>query len=285
MKTLLYVLTISGLTVGTKLIEIAYNLGLRFLIRRTNFYKISKANITTVFANKSKNEIDNKLEQLRALDAGISIGVAFEENIPAGVDTKEDLINAESIIRAHYEKNSNDFKFLYQEDIPHGDALDKYELTSGVDIGSGTGWFANYLVEQRKYKKVYAIEPSSSAIEIAKKIYPDNKKVKYINGFAEEEISKLKLSKPTFFSTMCCLAHLEDEDVLGILKTIDKIAPVDSVLACSEPWGDFYHRECWNIRPPEWWSDTLADWEFEFYNDYILTDPPGRSKGFIAIKK
>jgi len=77
----------------------------------------------------------------------------------------------------------------------------------------------------------------------------------------------------------------EDEDVLGILKTIDKIAPVDSVLACSEPWGDFYHRECWNIRPPEWWSDALADWEFEFYNDYILTDPPGRSKGFIAIKK
>ena len=186
--------------------------------------------------------------------------------------------------KAHLEHNSDDFKFLYQDDIPHGDALDKYKLTSGVDIGSGTGWFANYLVEQRKYKKVYAIEPSSSAIEIAKKIYPDNK-VKYINGFAEEEISKLKLSKPTFFSTMCCLAHLEDDDVSGILKTIDKIAPVDSVLACSEPWGDFYHRECWNIRPPEWWSDTLADWEFEFYNDYILTDPPGRSKGFIAIKK
>jgi len=58
MKTLLYVLTISGLTIGTKLIEIAYNFGLRFLIRRTNFYKISKANITTVFTNKSKNEID-----------------------------------------------------------------------------------------------------------------------------------------------------------------------------------------------------------------------------------
>ena len=58
MKTLLYVLTISGLTFGTKLIEIAYNLGLKFLIRRTNFYKISKANITTVFSNKSSNEID-----------------------------------------------------------------------------------------------------------------------------------------------------------------------------------------------------------------------------------
>ncbi len=174
--------------------------------------------------------------------------------------------------KAHLEHNSDNFKFLYQEDIPHGDALDNYKLSYAVDIGSGTGWFANHLVEQRKYKKVYAIEPSEQAIEIAKKIYPNNKKVKYINGFAEEEISKLKLSKPTFFSTMCCLAHLEDEDVLGILKTIDNIAPVDSVLACSEPWGDFYHRHCWNIRPPEWWSDTLADWEFELTHQVGVRD-------------
>ena len=63
MKTLLYVLTISGLTVGTKLIEIANNLGLRFLIRRTNLYKISKANIATVFTNKSKYEIDKLTDE------------------------------------------------------------------------------------------------------------------------------------------------------------------------------------------------------------------------------
>ena len=63
MKTLLYVLTISGLTVGTKLIEIAYDLGLRFLIRKTNLYKISKANINTVFTNKSRNEIDRLINE------------------------------------------------------------------------------------------------------------------------------------------------------------------------------------------------------------------------------
>ena len=94
--------------------------------------------------------------------------------------------------KAHLEHNRDNFKFLYQEDIPHGDALDNHKLYYAVDIGSGTGWFANYLIEQRSYKKVYAIEPSKSAIDIAKKIYPDNKKVKYINGFTEEEISKLK---------------------------------------------------------------------------------------------
>ena len=186
--------------------------------------------------------------------------------------------------KAHEDHNSNNFEFLYQSDIPHGDALDEHKLTVGVDIGSGTGWFANYLVEQRSYKKVYAIEPSEAAIEIAKKIYPDNKKVKYINGFAEEQISKLKLTKPTFFSTMCVLAHLEDEDVINILNAINKVAPEGSMLACSEPWGEFYHRQCWNVRPPEWWVENLVNWEYEFYNDYVLTDPPGRSKGFIAIK-
>ena len=186
--------------------------------------------------------------------------------------------------KAHEDHNSNNFEFLYQSDIPHGDALDEHKLTVGVDIGSGTGWFANYLVEQRSYKKVYAIEPSESAIEIAKKIYPDNKKVKYINGFAEEQISKLKLTKPTFFSTMCVLAHLEDEDVINILNAINKVAPEGSMLACSEPWGEFYHRQCWNVRPPEWWVSNLVNWEYEFYNDYVITDPPGRSKGFIAIK-
>ena len=186
--------------------------------------------------------------------------------------------------KAHEDHNSNNFEFLYQSDIPHGDALDEHKLTVGVDIGSGTGWFANYLVEQRSYKKVYAIEPSESAIEIAKKIYPDNKKVKYINGFAEEQISKLKLTKPTFFSTMCVLAHLEDEDVINILNAINKVAPEGSMLACSEPWGEFYHRQCWNVRPPEWWVSNLVNWEYEFYNDYVLTDPPGRSKGFIATK-
>ena len=54
---------------------------------------------------KSKNEISLNLEQYRAMDAGMSIGVVFEPGIPPSVDTKEDLINIENIIRAYDEKN------------------------------------------------------------------------------------------------------------------------------------------------------------------------------------
>ena len=38
---------------------------------------------------------------------------------------KDDAFEREK--KAHQEHNSDNFKFLYQEDIPHGDALDKYE--------------------------------------------------------------------------------------------------------------------------------------------------------------
>tara|TARA_Y100000287_G_scaffold39656_1_gene30343 strand:- start:209 stop:838 length:630 start_codon:yes stop_codon:yes gene_type:complete len=184
--------------------------------------------------------------------------------------------------RGHEQHDSE--RFLYQADIPHGDNLDKHKFTTAVDIGAGTGWFANHLIKERKYTKVYAIEPSQAAVDIAQKIYPDQKKVKYIVGFAEEEINKLKLKKPAFFSSMCVLAHLCDEDVTSILNAIDMVAPTGSIWSASEPWGETYHRECWHVRTPEWWSDAMPEWHFEFYSDYELKDPAGRYKGFTAIK-
>ena len=41
---------------------------------------------------QTKNEIVNRLEQLRALDNNITIMVALAESSPIGVDTKEDFI-------------------------------------------------------------------------------------------------------------------------------------------------------------------------------------------------
>ena len=46
----------------------------------------------------SKNEKDRKLEQLRAIDAGIKIGITYVENVPISVDTLEDLILIENIL-------------------------------------------------------------------------------------------------------------------------------------------------------------------------------------------
>ena len=59
-----------------------------------NFVKLSQ----------SKNELEKKLEQLRAIDAGIKIGISYVENVPLRVDTKEDLNHIESIIKETNDK-------------------------------------------------------------------------------------------------------------------------------------------------------------------------------------
>ena len=49
--------------------------------------------------NQSKNELVNKLEQLRALDNGIKINVALVKDSPMGVDTKEDYLAIKKIMK------------------------------------------------------------------------------------------------------------------------------------------------------------------------------------------
>ena len=88
-----------------------------------DFYKLSRGELNNIYHHVgiysfkpqtlkkfislplSKNEIDRKLEQLRALDAGISIGITFIENVPISIDTKEDLIHIENIIKDENAKN------------------------------------------------------------------------------------------------------------------------------------------------------------------------------------
>ena len=48
--------------------------------------------------NQSKNEIENRLEQLRALDNNIVINVALAKSSPIGVDTKEDYLALKKIM-------------------------------------------------------------------------------------------------------------------------------------------------------------------------------------------
>ena len=51
-----------------------------------------------VHLSQSKNEIENRLEQLRALDNNIMINVALAKSSPIGVDTKEDYLALKKIM-------------------------------------------------------------------------------------------------------------------------------------------------------------------------------------------
>ena len=86
-----------------------------------DFYKSSKKQILNIYQHvgiysfkpialrkfvslpPSKNEIDKKLEQLRALDAGVNIGITYVEKVPISVDTQEDLMLIENILKIRNE--------------------------------------------------------------------------------------------------------------------------------------------------------------------------------------
>ena len=48
--------------------------------------------------SQSKNEIENRLEQLRALDNNIDINVSLAKSSPLGIDTKEDYLALKKIM-------------------------------------------------------------------------------------------------------------------------------------------------------------------------------------------
>ena len=48
---------------------------------------------------QSKNEVENRLEQLRALDNSIDINVALANRSPIGVDTMEEYIDIKKIMK------------------------------------------------------------------------------------------------------------------------------------------------------------------------------------------
>tara|TARA_B100001142_G_C14184413_1_gene597454 strand:+ start:248 stop:979 length:732 start_codon:yes stop_codon:yes gene_type:complete len=83
----------------------------------SNFYKTSKNILKNIYHHvgvysfsfkslkrfvelkPSSNELNYKLEQWRAIDANMSIGVSYVKDVPLSVDTEEDLKKVENIIK------------------------------------------------------------------------------------------------------------------------------------------------------------------------------------------
>ena len=69
-------------------------------MRDINIFNIDFLNTLEDFVsfNQSPRELDNKLEQLRALDNNIKINVALAKTSPIGVDTEEDFVAIKKIM-------------------------------------------------------------------------------------------------------------------------------------------------------------------------------------------
>ena len=71
-------------TININKVNIYHHIGI-YAFTRNALFKYVKL-------NKTKNEIERKLEQMRALDNNIEIKVALSKSFPIGVDTKEDFL-------------------------------------------------------------------------------------------------------------------------------------------------------------------------------------------------
>jgi len=181
--------------------------------------------------------------------------------------------------RGHEYNNAN--KVQYNPDSPLGKLIDSNpHIKIGVDIGCGSGWVANLM--SQTMDEVYAIEPSAAALDIAKKLYPDNKKVTWINAFAQEAIKNLDLKDSAIFNCFCVLSHLEDDDVIEITRQINSVAKPGSILSFSECFGCDYHAHLWHIRTEAWWQERFLDWDIDFFGPSLNGHYGGR-KAFSAI--
>ena len=76
----------------------------KFIYHHVGIYGFTKeALISYVNLKRSKLELERNLEQMRALDNNMTIGVGYVKNVPISVDTREDLMHVESLIKKKYE--------------------------------------------------------------------------------------------------------------------------------------------------------------------------------------
>ena len=83
---------------NTFLREVSFNIN-ENIYHHIGIY-IYKASILEKFINlkQSKNEIELKLEQMRAIDNKIKINVILANSSPVGVDTEEDFVELKKIM-------------------------------------------------------------------------------------------------------------------------------------------------------------------------------------------
>ena len=202
MKTLLYVLTISGLTVGTKLIEVAYNLGLGLLIRRTNLYKITKANLLAVFANKSINE----LEMLTDESCRETLVSFFESAYSWGHGPQKTSFHVNKVVN----------RYLYAQEATHNPRLCFSFHNRSIDFllswllvqsESTTMYkpiklksFDEFVKKHRSYNNSLAVEASLKGV---RQMLIDIKSNKTIN-VASDQVPQRKLGTESYFFGRKC---------------------------------------------------------------------------------
>tara|TARA_B100000214_G_C23880556_1_gene587056 strand:- start:77 stop:805 length:729 start_codon:yes stop_codon:yes gene_type:complete len=173
----------------------------------------------------------------------------------------------------HTKSKNGIWNNVYEFETSVGYFLDNDEqITNLIDIGSGTGWFVNYVsLNYPTLSSIFAIEPSSAAMKISKKIYGKNKNIQYLNGFADKEISNLK--KDVYLvTTFAVFQHLNITYTKKVLNKLNKILEKGSILYLNEPIANskFEKFRLHYPRTEKFWTKSLKGYDVSFYNRKLI---------------
>lgn len=146
------------------------------------------------------------------------------------------------------------------------------EIDTLIDIGSGSGWFVNYVaLNYSDIKSIIAIEPSKAGVDISRKIYKNISKITYLVGFSDIELKKIK-NDIYLVTTFAVFQHLNRFYTKKVLKMLSKKLLKGSVLYLAEPIAKsrFDTFRLHYPRTKNFWNRYLVDFEVNFYNDNLI---------------
>lgn len=148
-----------------------------------------------------------------------------------------------------------------------------------IDLGAGTGWLSAILAES--FHTVVAIEPSSSAVDLAKAAYGDaHPNILWVHSTAQDALRILRISEPTFLVSGVVLSHLPDRSVKSICREMMRALPTGSVAVLCEAWGRKNYGPLWFVREPKWWKEALPRTEIDFFGP----ESPGRRYEHLGMR-
>ncbi len=155
--------------------------------------------------------------------------------------------------------------------------LTKQLPTTAIDIGSGTGWLLRKL--SPIFKNVIAVEPSSAALDVSKKINKSSNNVLYVNKDMIDAVNDLNIKEPVFITTSTVLNHIESNYVGEFLRIINNL-PGASVLFFDERYDKNTNWNMWHVRSKDWWRENLPSWQLIFLD----IENSGYASGIYGIK-
>ena len=226
--------------------------------------------IPTIF--KAKIKVVFKMAKFRSIKE-LNYKTSYFAHNEEYIEKKEAIeieVKTHKLKSEHTKMKKGIYNNIYNNNESVGYFLEKnHSINQLIDLGSGTGWFINYVAENFKnLTSVYGIEPSSAAVNISSKIYKGKNSTIEINDFAHVALKEFE-KNVYLITTFAVFQHLPRRYTKKILQQIDKISLKGTVLIFNEPIGEsnLNNYTLHYARSRKFWKKQLTNFNVDFVKD------------------